>query len=196
MTSTGEMETFEEIYQLHHKRVFSICFRMVRNTPDAEDLTQQVFIQLFRKLHTFRGESSFTTWLHRMTVNQVLMHFRRRVVKTEKTTEDGSTPIRIVSGTENPSRMALIDRIALNQAIGQLPPGYRMVFILHDLEGFDHDEIGKMLGCAVGTSKSQLHKARQRLRQLLMGRRITPQKRNKARAQLTPALDVCMQSTG
>jgi len=196
MTSTGEMEKFEEIYHLHHKRVYSICFRMVRNTSDAEDLTQQVFIQLFRKLHTFRGESSFTTWLHRMTVNQVLMHFRRRIVKTEKTTEDGSTPIRIVSGTENPSRMAVIDRIALNQAIGQLPTGYRMVFILHDLEGFDHDEIGKMLGCAVGTSKSQLHKARQRLRQLLTGRRTTPQKRNKARAQLTPALDICIQSTG
>ena len=196
MKSTSEMEAFEEIYHLHHKRVYSICFRMVRNAADAEDLTQQVFIQLFRKLHTFRGESSFTTWLHRMTVNQVLMHFRRRMVKTEKTTEDGSTPIRIVTGTENPSRMALIDRIALNQAIGQLPTGYRMVFILHDLEGFDHFEIGKMLGCAVGTSKSQLHKARQRLRQLLTGRRTTPQKRNKARAQLTPALDVCIQSTG
>ncbi len=196
MTSTGDIEAFEEIYQRHHKRVYSICFRMLQNTSDAEDLTQQVFIQLFRKLHTFRGESSFTTWLHRMTVNQVLMHFRRRAVKTEKTTEDGSTPIRIVSGTENPSRMALIDRIALNQAIGQLPTGYRMVFILHDLEGFDHDEIGKMLGCAVGTSKSQLHKARQRLRQLLMGRRTTPQKRNKAQVQLTPALNVCIQSTG
>ena len=196
MEITPDMEAFEEIYHLHHKRVYSICFRMLQNAADAEDLTQQVFIQLFRKLHTFRGESSFTTWLHRMTVNQVLMHFRRRVVKTEKTTEDGETPIRIVSGTENPSRMALIDRIALNQAIGQLPPGYRMVFILHDVEGFEHDQIGKMLGCAVGTSKSQLHKARQRLRQLLTGRRTTPQKRNKARAQLTPALDVCIQSTG
>ena len=193
MKSTPDMEAFEEIYHLHHKRVYSICFRMLQNAADAEDLTQQVFIQLFRKLHTFRGESSFTTWLHRMTVNQVLMHFRRRMVKTEKTTEDGSTPIRIVIGTENPSRPALIDRIALNQAIGQLPPGYRMVFILHDVEGFEHEQIGKMLGCAVGTSKSQLHKARQRLRQLLTGRRTTPQKPNKVRAQLTPALDVCIQ---
>jgi len=196
MKSTGDMEAFEEIYRSHHKRVYSLCFRMVRNVSDAEDLTQQVFIQLFRKLHTFRGDSSFTTWLHRLTVNQVLMHFRRRVVKTEKITEDGSTPIRIVNGTANPSRMALIDRIALNQAIGQLPPGYRMVFILHDVEGFEHDQIGKMLGCAVGTSKSQLYKARQRLRELLTGRRTTPQKRNRARAQLTPALDVCIQSTG
>lgn len=196
METTRDMEAFEEIYHLHNKRVYSICFRMVRNAAEAEDLTQQVFIQLFRKLHTFRGESSFTTWLHRLTVNQVLMHFRRRVVKTEKTTDDGSTPIRIVSGTENPSRMALLDRIALNQAIGQLPPGYRMVFILHDVEGFDHDQIGKMLGCAVGTSKSQLHKARQRLRQLLTGRQTTPQKWNKVRAQLTPALDVCIQPAG
>ena len=196
MTSTPDMEKFEEIYHLHHKRVYSICFRMLQNAADAEDLTQQVFIQLFRKLHTFRGESSFTTWLHRMTVNQVLMHFRRRVVKTEKTTEDGETPVRIVTGTENPGRMALLDRIALNQAIGQLPVGYRLVFILHDVEGFEHEQIGKMLGCAVGTSKSQLHKARQRLRQLLTGRRTTPKKRNTARAQLTPALDVCIQSTG
>jgi RNA polymerase sigma-70 factor, ECF subfamily len=193
MKSTPDREAFEEIYHLHHKRVYSICFRMLQNASDAEDLTQQVFIQLFRKLHTFRGESSFTTWLHRMTVNQVLMHFRRRMVKTEKTTEDGSTPIRIVTGTENPSRMAVIDRIALNQAIGQLPPGYRMVFILHDVEGFEHDQIGKMLGCAVGTSKSQLHKARQKLRRLLTGRQTTPKNRNKARAQLTPALDVCIQ---
>ena len=196
MKSTPDMEAFEEIYHLHHKRVYSICFRMLQNASDAEDLTQQVFIQLFRKLHTFRGESSFTTWLHRLTVNQVLMHFRRRMVKTEKTTEDGSTPIRIVTGTENPSRMALIDRIALNQAIGQLPAGYRLVFILHDVEGFEHEQIGKMLGCAVGTSKSQLHKARQRLRQLLTGRQTTPKNRNKARAQITPALDVCIQSTG
>lgn len=196
MESIPDMEKFEEIYHLHHRRLYSLCFRMLQNAADAEDLTQQVFIQLFRKLHTFRGESSFTTWLHRMTVNQVLMHFRRRVVKTEKTTEDGCIPIRTVSGTENPSRPALIDRIALNQAIGQLPPGYRLVFILHDVEGFEHDQIGKMLGCAVGTSKSQLHKARQRLRKLLTGRRTTPQKRNQARAQLTPALDVCMQSTG
>jgi RNA polymerase sigma-70 factor (ECF subfamily) len=196
MQSTPDIEAFEEIYHLHHKRVYSICFRMLQNAADAEDLTQQVFIQLFRKLHTFRGDSSFTTWLHRLTVNQVLMHFRRRVVKTEKTTDDGSTPIRVVSGTENPNRMALLDRIALNQAIGKLPPGYRLVFILHDIEGFEHDQIGKMLGCAVGTSKSQLHKARQRLRQLLTGRHTTPQKRNKARAPLTPALDVCVQSTG
>jgi len=167
MTSTSEMEAFEEIYHLHHKRVYSICFRMVRNASDAEDLTQQVFIQLFRKLHTFRGESSFTTWLHRMTVNQVLMHFRKRTVKFEKTTEEGETPEQIVSGTANPEKMRIVDKIALDNAISQLPEGYKNVFVLHDVEGFEHEEVAKILGCSVGTSKSQLHKARLKLQKLL-----------------------------
>src|SRR6476659_8795304 len=121
LAGQGDMEAFEEIYRRHHRRVFSLCLRMVRNVSEAEDLTQEVFVHLFRKLHTFRGESSFTTWLHRLTVNQVLMHFRRPAVKSEKITEDGSMPMRIVSGSENPGRMAVIDRIALNQAIGELP---------------------------------------------------------------------------
>jgi RNA polymerase sigma-70 factor (ECF subfamily) len=189
----GDVEAFEKIYRRHHKRVYSLCVRMVKSPSDAEDLTQEVFLQLFRKLHTFRGESSFTTWLHRLTVNQVLMHFRKPLVKTEKTTEDGVTPIRIVTGTENPLRMSQIDRIALNEAIEQLSPGYRMVFILHDLEGYEHDQIGKMLGCAVGTSKSQLHKARLRLRQLLTGRHNTPRKLNSVRARLTRRLELSVQ---
>jgi RNA polymerase sigma-70 factor (ECF subfamily) len=167
MKSTGDMEAFEEIYRSHHKRVYSICFRMVRNAAEAEDLTQTVFIQVFRKLHTFRGDSSFTTWLHRLTVNQVLMHFRKRGVRMEQTTEDGETPIQIVKGTENPNSMPVVDRIALDKAIAQLPPGYRTVFTLHDIEGHEHEEIARMLGCSVGTSKSQLHKARMKLRGLL-----------------------------
>ena len=194
LAAEGDVDAFEEIYRRHHKRVYSLCFRMVKNTSAAEDLTQEVFLQLFRKLHTFRGESSFTTWLHRLTVNQVLMHFRKPLVKTEKTTEDGITPIRVVTGTENPRRMSLIDRIALNEAIDQLSPGYRMVFILHDLEGYEHDQIGKMLGCAVGTSKSQLHKARLRLRQLLTARHNTPQKLNSERARLTRRLELSVQT--
>jgi RNA polymerase sigma-70 factor (ECF subfamily) len=189
----GDVEAFESVYRRHHKRVYSLCFRMVKNPSDAEDLTQEVFLQLFRKLHTFRGESSFTTWLHRLTVNQVLMHFRKPLIKTEKTTEDGGTPIRIVTGTENPLRMSQIDRIALTEAIEQLSPGYRMVFILHDLEGYEHEQIGKMLGCAVGTSKSQLHKARLRLRQLLTGRHKTPRKLNSVRARLTRRLELSVQ---
>jgi RNA polymerase sigma-70 factor (ECF subfamily) len=140
---------------------------MTQNATEAEDLTQDAFIQLFRKIGSFRGDSAFTTWLHRLTVNQVLMHFRKRSVKLEKTTEEGETPVQIVQGTENPNQMPIVDRIALDHAIAQLPPGYRTVFVLHDVEGHEHEEIGHMLGCAVGTSKSQLHKARMKLRTLL-----------------------------
>jgi len=140
---------------------------MTGNVVEAEDLAQEVFIQLFRKIGSFRGESAFTTWLHRLTVNQVLMHFRKRGVRLEQTTEDGEAPIQIVKGTENPNAMPVVDRIALDKAIAQLPPGYRTVFTLHDIEGHEHEEIARMLGCSVGTSKSQLHKARMKLRGLL-----------------------------
>jgi RNA polymerase sigma-70 factor (ECF subfamily) len=187
--AAGDMDAFEKVYRRYNQRVYSHCLRIVRNSADAEDLTQEVFIQLFRKINTFRGDSSFTTWLHRLTVNQVLMHLRKPIVKTEKTTEDGATPIRIVRGTENPSRMAQIDRIALDHAIAALPPGYRMVFILHDIEGYDHEEIGKILGCAVGTSKSQLHKARLRLRQFLTTRKTTHAELNNTQVVLTPSQD-------
>ncbi len=165
--SKGDMGSFEEIYQRHNRRVYSLCLRMTQSAPEAEDLAQEVFIQLFRKIGSFRGDSAFTTWLHRLTVNQVLMHFRKRSVKMEKTTEEGETPVQIVAGTENPMHMPVVDRIALDNAIAQLPNGYRTVFILHDVEGHEHEEVAKILGCSVGTSKSQLHKARMKLRRLL-----------------------------
>lgn len=165
--AAGDMQGFEELYRRHHRRVYSLCFRMTGNTQESEDLAQEAFIQLFRKIGSFRGDSAFTTWLHRLTVNQVLMHFRKRSVKLEKTTEEGETPVEIVKGTEDPNRMPVVDRIALDQAIAQLPPGYRTVFVLHDVEGHEHGEIARMLGVAVGTSKSQLHKARMKLRGLL-----------------------------
>ena len=165
--SRGDMGAFEEIYRRHHRRVYSICLRMLQNTSEAEDLTQDVFIQLYRKIGSFRGDSAFTTWLHRMTVNQVLMHFRKRTVKFEKTTEEGETPDQIVAGTMNPDRMSVVDKIALDNAIAQLPEGYKNVFVLHDVEGFEHEEVARILGCSVGTSKSQLHKARLKLQKLL-----------------------------
>ena len=165
--TAGDMTAFEELYHRHNRRVFSLCFRMTQNQSEAEDLTQEAFIQLFRKIGSFRGDSAFTTWLHRLTVNQVLMHFRKRSVKLEKTTEEGETPVQVVRGTENPNQMPVVDRIALDKAIAQLPPGYRAVFVLHDVEGHEHEEIARMLGVAVGTSKSQLHKARMKLRTLL-----------------------------
>ncbi len=140
---------------------------MTQNVAEAEDLAQEAFIQLFRKIGSFRGESAFTTWLHRLTVNQVLMHFRKKGVRLEQTTDDGETPVQVVAGTQNPNSMPVVDRIALDRAISQLPPGYRTVFVLHDVEGHEHEEIARMLGCSVGTSKSQLHKARMKLRGLL-----------------------------
>jgi RNA polymerase sigma-70 factor (ECF subfamily) len=165
--SHGDMGAFEELYKRHHRRVYSVCLRMLQNTSEAEDLTQDVFIQLYRKIGSFRGDSAFTTWLHRMTVNQVLMHFRKRTVKFEKTTEEGETPDQIVTGTANPERMRIVDKIALDNAIDQLPEGYKNVFVLHDVEGFEHEEVARILGCSVGTSKSQLHKARLKLQKLL-----------------------------
>jgi RNA polymerase sigma-70 factor (ECF subfamily) len=165
--AAGNMSAFEEIYQRHHRRVYSICLRMLQNATEAEDLTQDVFIQLYRKIGSFRGDSAFTTWLHRLTVNQVLMHFRKRNVKFEKTTEEGETPVQVVGGTENPRKMPVVDKIAIENAIAQLPNGYQNVFVLHDVEGYEHEEVAKILGCSVGTSKSQLHKARLKLRKLL-----------------------------
>ncbi len=163
----GDTEAFEEIYHRHFRRVYSLCLRMTGNPTQAEDLTQDAFLHLFDKIGTFRGDSAFTTWLHRMTVNIVLMHFRKRSTKSELTTEDGETPIQIVQGTQNPNAMPIIDRIAIEKAVAQLPLGYRTVFLLHDVEGYEHEEIARMLGFAEGTSKSQLHKARLKLRGLI-----------------------------
>src|SRR5215217_9794533 len=163
----GDMSAFEKLYERHNRRVYSLCLRMTQNAAEAEDLAQEAFIQLFRKIGSFRGDSAFTTWLHRLTVNQCLMHFRKRTVKFEKTTEEGETPVQIVSGTANPEKMRIVDKIALDNAIDQLPTGYKNVFVLHDVEGFEHEEVARILGCSVGTSKSQLHKARLKLRKLL-----------------------------
>jgi RNA polymerase sigma-70 factor, ECF subfamily len=163
----GEMQSFAELFERHQRRVYSLCLRMTQNVSEAEDLAQEVFVQLFRKVGSFRGESAFTTWLHRLTVNQVLMHFRKKKVRDEQTTEDGETPDSVVPGTADPNRMPIVDRIALDKAIAELPPGYRAVFILHDVEGYEHEEIARIRGCSVGTSKSQLHKARMKLRRIL-----------------------------
>lgn len=163
----GDGEAFEQLYRRHFRRVYALCLRMLGDPTQAEDLTQDVFVNLFNKIGSFRGESAFTTWLHRMTVNQVLMFFRKASTRSELTTVEGETPVQIVRGTEDPNAMPVVDRIALERAIAQLPPGYRTVFILHDVEGHDHDEIAKILEVSQGTSKSQLHKARLKLRTLL-----------------------------
>jgi RNA polymerase sigma-70 factor (ECF subfamily) len=147
---------------------------MTRNTADAEDLTQEVFIHLIGNIGSFRGESQFTTWLHRLTVNHVLMHFRRMTARKldkpedEDIEADTSTALRRKHSSSPP----LVDRIAVDNALAQLPAGYRTVFVLYDVKGYSHEEVASILGCSVGTSKSQLHKARKKLRRLLNKGRV------------------------
>jgi RNA polymerase sigma-70 factor (ECF subfamily) len=140
---------------------------MLGNASQAEDITQEVFLQVYRKIGSFRGDSAFTTWLHSLTVNQVLMHFRKRGVKLEQTADEHDFSDVVETPLQSTRRISMIDRLALDQAISQLPPGYRAAFVLHDVEGYEHEEIARMLGVTIGTSKSQLHKARMKLRDLL-----------------------------
>ena len=166
----GDAEAFEALYNLHKRRVYSLCLRMTANTAAAEDLTQEAFLQLFRKIGTFRGESAFSTWLHRMAVNVVLMQLRKKglpVVPLEETMEGEEEAPRKEPGAEDPRLAGSIDRMQLQLSIQALPPGYRMIFLLHDVEGYEHNEIAEMVGCSIGNSKSQLHKARMKLRELL-----------------------------
>ena len=162
-----DRQAFAELYRDHHRRVYSICLRMTQNVWEAEDLTQEVFIQVFRALGSFRGESTFATWLHRLTVNHVLMHFRKRKVRPDLTSGNGELPVQVVAGTHDPKRMRVVDRILLSEIIAKLPSGYREAIIMHDIEGLQHSEIAEMRGRSVGTSKSQLHKGRAMLRALL-----------------------------
>ena len=165
--AAGDVAAFEQIYWQHHRRVFSVCVRMTKNVTEAEDVTQQVFLLLFRKIGSFRGDSAFSTWLHRMTVNTTLMHFRKNKTIKESTTEDGELPEKIYSDNKKHSETHFVDSIALTRAVSELPDGYRKVFVLHDIQGYEHKEIAQMLGCAEGTSKSQLHKARRKLQKLM-----------------------------
>jgi RNA polymerase sigma-70 factor, ECF subfamily len=167
----GDMECFEALYARHKRRVFSLCLRMTGNYAQAEDFTQEAFLQLYRKIGSFRGESAFSTWLHRLSVNIVLMHFRKKglaEVSLEETLEpqQEDAPRKDIGERDNVLHGS-IDRITLERAIGELPPGYRIIFVLHDVEGYEHNEIAEMLGCSIGNSKSQLHKARMKLRTLL-----------------------------
>ncbi len=166
----GDAEAFEVLYNLHKRRVYSLCLRMTANAAEAEDLTQEAFMQLFRKIATFRGESAFSTWLHRMAVNVVLMQLRKKglpVVPLEDDIETEEEAPKKDFGAQDLTLEGSIDRLRLQSAIGKLPPGYRTIFVLHDVEGYEHNEIAEMVGCSIGNSKSQLHKARMKLRELL-----------------------------
>ncbi len=168
----GDRAMFEYLYRLHSRRVYAVCMRMLGDTTEAEDLTQEAFLLLFRKIHTFRGESAFSTWLHRLAVNLVLMRLRKKSppsISIEATSdpddETGSPGIDI--GAPDLLLEGSIDRINLERCIERLPVGYRTIFVLHDIQGYEHREIAEILGRSVGDSKSQLHKARMRLRELL-----------------------------
>jgi RNA polymerase sigma-70 factor (ECF subfamily) len=166
----GDEEAFAALFDMHKRRVYSLCLRMTGNTAEAEDLTQEAFLQLFRKISTFRGESAFSTWLHRLAVNVVLMHLRKKGLQQISLDDvDSSQDERVKRdyGGNDRRLIGSIDRISLSQAIADLPPGYRTVFVLHDVEGYEHNEIADIMNCSVGNSKSQLHKARMKLRDWL-----------------------------
>jgi RNA polymerase sigma-70 factor (ECF subfamily) len=164
----GEEAAFAALFEMHKRRVYSLCLRMTANTAEAEDLTQEAFLQLFRKISTFRGESAFSTWLHRLVVNVVLMHLRKKglqQVSLDELDTSQDEPVKRDFGDEDRRLMKSVDRLTLERAIAALPIGYRTVFVLHDIEGYEHNEIAEIMNCSVGNSKSQLHKARLKLRE-------------------------------
>ncbi len=166
----GEEEAFAALFEIHKRRVYSLCLRMTADPAEAEDLSQEAFLQLFRKISTFRGESAFSTWLHRLVVNVVLMHLRKKGVQKislDEVDNSQAEPVKREYGDDDRRLLGSVDRITLNNVIEELPPGYRAIFVLHDVEGYEHNEIARIMDCSVGNSKSQLHKARLKLREAL-----------------------------
>jgi RNA polymerase sigma-70 factor, ECF subfamily len=168
----GDAAAFERIYLLHGPRIYALCLRIVRNPTEAEDLTQEAFLRVFRKIHMFRGESAFSTWLYRLALNVVLMKLRKKhlpeasLEETTKSNEESTGHNKEVGDLD--SRLTgLIDRLNLERAVEQLPSTFKTVFVLHDIQGYKHHEIAKMMDWSVGTSKGKLHRARTRLRELL-----------------------------
>lgn len=166
----GDANAFASLYEAHRSKVYSLCLRMTNNTAEAEDLTQDAFLQVFRKMATFRGDSALSTWLYRVAVNTVLMHFRKKgltqVSLDEPSTSEGPS-LKREQGTVDQRLSGSVDRIAITRAMQELPAGYRTIFVLHEVKGYQHHEIARLLRCSVGNSKSQLHKAKAKLRELL-----------------------------
>lgn len=172
---SGDEQAFATLFDQHKRRVYSLCLRMTGDMAEAEDLSQEAFLQLFRKIATFRGESAFSTWLHRLVVNVVLMHLRRKglqQVSLDDVDASQDEPVKREYGDDDKRLLHSIDRITLSRAIEGLPPGYKAVLVLHDIEGYEHNEIAQILNCSVGNSKSQLHKARLKLREVLRSQRL------------------------
>lgn len=173
----GDSDAFAALFYAHRPRVYSLCLRMTNNTAEAEDLTQDAFLQVFRKLATFRGDSALSTWLYRVAVNTVLMHFRKKGLRQVSLDESSNQDTRVVKreyGSLDERLSGSVDRIALARAMQDLPAGYRTIFLLHEIKGYEHQEIARILRCSVGNSKSQLHKAKLKMRELLGYQRNQP----------------------
>ena len=171
----GDEAAFATLFQTHKKRVYSVCLLMTKDIAEAEDLTQEAFLQVFRSVGSFRGDSAFSTWLYRVAVNTVLMKLRRRkappLVSLDEPVSAESPSLRRDVGKADPRLSGAVDRIALRRAMQELPEGCRQIFALHEVEGYQHHEIARMLDCSVGNSKSQLHKAKMKMRDLLFPKR-------------------------
>jgi RNA polymerase sigma-70 factor (ECF subfamily) len=181
----GDEEAFATLFQTHKKRVYSVCLLMTKDVAEAEDLTQEAFLQVFRSVGTFRGDAAFSTWLYRVAVNTVLMKLRRRkaapAVSLDEPVSAESPSLRRDFGRSDPSLSGAIDRIALRRAIQELPEGCRKIFALHEVEGYQHHEIAQLLHCSIGNSKSQLHKAKLKMRDLLFPKRKSARRRTAIR---------------
>jgi RNA polymerase sigma-70 factor (ECF subfamily) len=169
----GDSDAFSTLFHAHKSRIYSLCLRMTNNAAEAEDLAQDAFLQMFRKIASFRGDSALSTWLYRIAVNTVLMHFRKKSLVQVSLDEpytsknDNAKQVRREYGIKDDRLSGSVSRIALTRAISELPEGYRTIFLLHEVEGYEHQEIADLLGCSVGNSKSQLHKAKLRMRDFL-----------------------------
>jgi len=183
LAAAGDATAFGEIHDRHRVRVYSIALRMTGNAADAEDITQESFLRLFLRIGSFRGEALFTTWLYRLVVNEVKMHFRYRSKRPEVQTSDGEMPERDMRFVRHAYSHQVIDRLAIEKAVQSLPLGYRTAFVQHDFEGYKHKESAHLLGYTDGTSKSQLHRARVRLRELLSEGPLALHKREPTSAQ-------------
>jgi len=176
LAQTGDAAAFEHLYRIHSRRVFALCLRMTGNFSLAEDLAQEAFLQVFRKIQSFRGQSAFSTWLYRVSVNVILM--KQRIKRFSETPLEGTyqtegDDARVREFGKSDQRVSGVpDRMILTGALMQLPRGYRQVVLLHDVLGYEHHEIAEVLGCHIGTSKSQLHKARISLRKVLQKRQL------------------------
>ena len=181
----GDEQAFATLFQMHQKRVYSVCLLMTKDVAEAEDLTQEAFLQVFRAIGSFRGDSAFSTWLYRVAVNTVLMKLRRRKSPPAISLDQPVSPdsnVRRDYGKNDPALSGAIDRIALRRAIQELPEGCRTVFALHEVQGYQHHEIAQLLDCSIGNSKSQLHKAKLKMRDLLFPKKKAIRRRQTVQA--------------